>query len=545
MKYRHRVLGMLFLLSMITYIDRVCIAFAGPKMQDDLGLTPEQYGLVVSAFALAYMIFEIPSGSWGDKSGPRALLTRIVVWWSVFTSLTGLAANYVWLLIVRFLFGAGEAGAYPNSSGAISRWFPATERAQAQGIVWMASRIGGAITPFLVVPIQARFGWRASFWVFGILGIIWAVVWYAWFRDHPSEKKGVTPQEIEEIGAGATRAAHISLPWGSVLTTPRFWLILLMYHLYCYGAFFFLSWYPTYLVRGRGFSDTDLLSYSWLPFVLGAIANMAGGFVSDHLVKRIGLKWGRRTVGLIGLGFSAAFILATALVPQSDALTTKLLVVAFLAIGFAASDFMLPVAWAVCLDVGRKYAGAVTGAMNTAFGFVVTAFGGNYNAPLYPMAALMALSTLLWLVIDPTKQLVDETTPEISFSELYLSFQGRITRVQYWLAGLAMALVALVGNGIAYGIVKNIPGAWAWILAVILVVSTNVLVIAGALALNVKRCHDRDRSGWFCLVGLIPPVSIWYLIEIGFRPGTDGPNQFGAAPLGRLQAAVPPPIEAG
>ncbi len=411
MKYRHRVLALLFLLSMITYIDRVCIGFAGPRMQADVGLTPEQYGLVLSAFALAYMIFEIPSGAWGDKAGPRKLLTRIVVWWSVFTSLTGAAKNYTWLLITRFLFGAGEAGAYPNASGAISRWFPAAERGRAQGIVWMASRVGGAFTPFLVVPIQAHYGWRSSFYVFGILGLIWGIVWFTWFRDHPSEKKGVSQEELDEIGAGSSPPAHVKLPWGTVFRSSNFWIILLMYHLYCYGAFFFLSWYPTFLVKGRGFDDAELLSYSWLPFVLGAIANMGGGWVSDRLVTRVGLKWGRRTVGLIGLGTSATFIFATALTHD------KLLSVIFLAIGFAASDFMLPVAWAVCLDVGKKYAGTVTGAMNTAgqlgsftvaaaFGFVVTAFGGNYDAPLYPMAALMGLSTLLWLKIDPTRPLV-------------------------------------------------------------------------------------------------------------------------------------------
>ena len=410
MPYRYRVLGLLFLLSMITYIDRVCISVAGSRMQDDLGMTPEQLGDVLSAFALAYMIFEIPSGAWGDKSGPRKLLTRIVVWWSVFTSLTGAAKNYVMLLVVRFMFGAGEAGAYPNSSGAISRWFPAAERARAQGIVWMASRIGGAMTPFLVVPIQVNYGWRASFYVFGILGIIWAIVWYIWFRDHPSQKPGVTKKEIEEIGAGAAPPAHVSLPWGTVFKSRNFWTILLMYHFYCYGAFFFLSWYFPYLVKGRGFSDEELLRYSWLPFVLGALANMAGGFVSDRLVAKIGLKWARRTVGMIGLGTSSVFIMATVLA------TSKLMTVIFLAIGFAASDFMLPVAWAVCLDVGRKYAGTVSGAMNTAgqagsflvawaFGRVVMAYG-SYDAPLYPMAILMALSTLLWLKIDPTKQLV-------------------------------------------------------------------------------------------------------------------------------------------
>jgi len=413
MKYRYNVLAMLFLLSMVTYIDRVCISVAGSRIQKDLGMTPEQLGDVLSAFALAYMLFEIPSGAWGDKAGPRKLLTRIVIWWSVFTSLTGAAVNYMWLLIVRFLFGAGEAGAYPNSSGAISRWFPAEERGRAQGIVWMASRIGGALTPFLVVPIQSNYGWRASFWVFGILGIIWAIVWYIWFRDHPAEKPGVSKEELEEIGAGSAPPKHISLPWGKVFKSSNFWAILAMYHLYCFGAFFFLSWYFPYLVNGRGFTDEELLAYSWMPFVLGALANLAGGYVSDHLVKKIGLRWGRRVVALIGLGVSSAFIFAVVMTQD------KFWVVVFLAIGFAGSDFMLPVAWAVCLDVGKKYAGTVTGAMNTAgqlgsflvawaFGRVVTAYGGNYDAPLYPMAVLMVFSMLLWFKIDPTKQLVPE-----------------------------------------------------------------------------------------------------------------------------------------
>jgi MFS transporter, ACS family, glucarate transporter len=182
MKYRHRVLGMLVLLSIITYIDRVCISVAGPAMQDDLEISPDKWGWVVGSFALAYAIFEIPSGAWGDRSGPRALLTRIVVWWSVFTSLTGAVFNYMSLLVTRFLFGAGEAGAFPNISGTISRWFPATERGRAQGTVWMASRVGGALSPLLVIPIQTGFGWRASFWVFGAIGIVWAVAWWIWFR---------------------------------------------------------------------------------------------------------------------------------------------------------------------------------------------------------------------------------------------------------------------------------------------------------------------------------------------------------------------------
>jgi len=413
MRYRHRVLALLFLLSIITYIDRVCISVAGPEMQKDLGIPPEKWGWVVGMFAISYAVFEIPTGALGDRIGPRKVLTRVVIWWSAFTSLTGYVSSYVWLLITRFLFGAGEAGAYPNASATISRWFPAGERAWAHGMVWSASRIGGAISPWLVVPIQSRYGWRASFYIFGLMGVVWAAAWYAWFRDRPSEKRGVTKKEIEEIGdTGGAGSHHGGLPWGQALRSSNLWWIMLMYHTYCWGSYFYLSWLHTFLAKGRGFSSDDLFHYSWLPFAFGGTANLLGGICSDALVRRIGLKWGRRSIGLGGLGASALFILATVTTKN------KIASVIFLALGYAGSDFMLPVAWAVCLDVGRKYAGTVTGAMNTAgqigsfltsvaFGYLVQNFN-SYDAPLYPMAAMTAISALLWLKIDPTIPLIRE-----------------------------------------------------------------------------------------------------------------------------------------
>jgi sugar phosphate permease len=414
LKYRHRVLGFLFFLSIITYLDRVCIGVAGPRMQEELGISTERWGWVIGAFTLSYMLFEIPGGALGDRIGPRRVLTRIVIWWSVFTSLTGAVSNFFVMLFTRFMFGAGEAGAYPNCSSSISRWFPQAERARAHSVVWMASRIGGAISPLLVVPIQQAWGWRASFYIFGVVGIVWALLWYWWYRDHPSQKAGVTKQELEEIGATAVPQAHHGLPWNLALQDGNLWKIMLMYHTYCWGSYFYLGWLPTYLRKGRGLTEDEMKIMAALPFLVGACGNLFGGWLSDRLVKPIGLTWGRRSVGAMGLALSAVFMLLAALTPN------KFMAVLFLTLGYGSMDCMLPVSWAVCLDVGRKYAGSVSGAMNmagqigsfassVAFGYIVTAFGGNFNAPLFPMAALLFISALIFLRIDPTKQLIPET----------------------------------------------------------------------------------------------------------------------------------------
>lgn len=420
MKYRVRVLILLFLLSIITYIDRVCISVAGPRMQNELGITPDKWGWVVGAFTLSYALFEIPSGAMADSMGARRVLTRIVLWWSAFTSLTGAVSNFLVLLFVRFCFGAGEAGAYPGSASAVSRWFPAAERARATGTVWMASRIGGALSPLLVIPIQQTYGWRMSFYVFGVLGAVWCIVWFWWYRDHPAEKPGVTKAELEEIGGGAPKK-HIGLPWGKALRERNFWTILAMYHTYCWGSYFYLSWLHTYLQKGRGFTENEMGVWATLPFIFGACGNLLGGSVSDYLVKRKGLKFGRRLVGSLGLAMSGCFMLLTS---QTE---NKMVAVVLLALGYGSMDCMLPVAWAVCLDVGGKYAGAVSGSMNMAgqlgsfltslsFGYIVT-YTNSYNTPLIPMGSMLLISAFLFTRIDPTRPLIRGEGDSVSMAK--------------------------------------------------------------------------------------------------------------------------------
>jgi nitrate/nitrite transporter NarK len=340
------------------------------------------------------------------------VLTRIVVWWSVFTSLTGAARGYAMLLVTRFLFGAGEAGAYPNIAGAVGHWFPPAERARAQGIVWGASRIGGALSPLTVVPLIGWIGWRPTFYLFGVIGLIWAAIWFAWFRDRPAQQPGITAEELAEIGAGRAEdgPARDRVPWGALFRSPQLWLIMTMYWCYVWGSMFYLTWFPTYLVKGRGLTEAEMGGFAALPFVLGTLGNLVGGAVCDRLSTRFGISRGRRMVGATSLAISALFLVAVALT------TGKLSGVVLLALGFGVMDCMLPAAWAMSVDLGGRYAGAVSGAMNTAgqaggfvctvlFGYLVKAFG-DYDVPIFVIAGMVLVSALLFWRIDASKPII-------------------------------------------------------------------------------------------------------------------------------------------
>ena len=409
MKHQHRVVGMLSLLSVITYIDRVCIAVAGPRIQESLHISPEQWGWVTSVFFLSYSAFEIPSGALADRIGPRRVLTRIVLWWSAFTALTGLVSSYAMLLVVRFCFGMGEAGAYPSASAVMARWVPARNRARAWGVVWMTAQIGAASTPLLVIPIQVRYGWQASFYVFGVLGVLWSAIWYTWFRDSPSEKPGVSPQELIEIGPSSS-SSHHGMPWGLAMRSPVFWQIAAVGACYVYSLAFYQSWLQTYLVKGRGYTEAALMLSS-LPYIVGACANALGGVASDALVRRLGLRRGRRTLGVCGLTFAAVFMAAAILT------TSGAWALAFLSLAYAGILVQQPNLCAVCLDTGKAHAGTVFGFMNTAanlasavaaivFGYLV-AYTGSYTAPFIPMLALLCVGAVLWLKLDPSREIFE------------------------------------------------------------------------------------------------------------------------------------------
>ena len=407
MKYRHRTLILLATLSLLTYLDRVCISVAGPRMQKELHLGPQDWGLVTGAFAIAYALFEIPSGFLGDRFGARAMLTRIVLWWSAFTTLTGFASTLWPLLFIRFCFGAGEAGAYPTASASVFRWFPAVERGRGLGVVLLSSQLGGAVAPLLIVPIQAHFGWRASFYLFGILGVAWSCAWWRWYRNRPEEKSGITAQELKEIGPPPD-APPRGFPWRSMAANRSLWAIMGVAFAYLYSYYFFLFWLPTYMMRERGFSEAGT-QLSALPFVFGAMANLAGGYARDALVRRWGPKSGTRAVGIAGLATASVSVFA------AFSSVNNYVALAWLALCYAGITFQQPTVFATCVEIGKRYTGAVAGCMNTAaaiggllsslvFGYLVERTG-SYDAVLLSMAAALILGAALWLRIDATETL--------------------------------------------------------------------------------------------------------------------------------------------
>jgi MFS family permease len=361
---------------------------------------------LLGAFTLGYGIFEIPSGLSGDRHGQRRVLTRIVAWWSIFTAATAAALGFIQLALTQFLFGAGEAGAYPNASGVIARWFPKVERARAQGAVWAASRAGGALSPLLVVPMLHAVGWRATFCVLATFGLIWVYFWRRWFHDDPTDHPGITLAELEEIGK-TIPARHGEAPWSALFRSRQTWLLMAMYWCYVWGSWFYFSWFPTYLVRGAGFSEREMGAISALPFLCGAAGNLAGGWLSDRLAARRGLKVARCGQASASLAMSSLLILGLAFAQGKAAVTL------LAALGFGTLDLMLPAAWALCLDLGRSHAGALSAAMNTAGlagGFVCTVFfgylvrlTGGYRAPLCVIAAMVMMSAILFACIDPSK----------------------------------------------------------------------------------------------------------------------------------------------
>jgi MFS transporter, ACS family, glucarate transporter len=409
---RTRVLILLCSLSAITFLDRLAIAVTEPGIRTDLQLGPDQWGWILSAYVLANALFEIPSGARGDRRGQRSELTRIVAWWSGFTAATGWCRNFLQMVGARFLFGLGTAGAYPNASGVIVRWFPQQEHARAQGFIWAAGRMGAAFAPLLLVPIERVWGWRAVFSGLGALGIVWATVWWVSFRSEPEGVPRIAQKEFQHTAATSVpHAIPADIPWRRLVALPQLWLIMAAYFCYAWGSWFFFGWFTTWMVQGEGFSIEQMGIFASFPFVVAMFGNLIGGTLSRNLVLKIGAVNAYRWISASCLVVGAALLLAMSVVRGHAA------VVALATASFGVMDLMLPSAWAMCMGLGGRCGGTATAMMNTAgnlggwvcaliFGYVVKTTG-SYSLPLQLVAVMVLVAAFLFARVNCTHGLLD------------------------------------------------------------------------------------------------------------------------------------------
>lgn len=402
---RYKVVAFCVALAGVTYLDRNAISILAPHIQEDLGLSRIQMGWVFTAFALSYMAFEIPTGWWGQKIGTRRVLTRIVTWWSVFTMATAGVFNYPSMLATRFLFGMGEAGAWPNAARTFSLWIPGKERGRVQGVFFAGAFLIGGLTPIVVGFLEPFVGWRGVFLILGPIGFIWAAAWYRWYRDDPTEHPGVNEAEASFILANRVvkDSGHHPDALAKLAKNASAWALCLGYFSNSYGSYFVMTWLPTYLTEQRGFERTELTIFAGLPLILSAGAALAGGVITDSLTRRFGVQIGRTAIGVVGYTVAAGAMVFAA--NEQDARTAALI----LALAFAAS--MIPIAshWACVIEIGKENAGVLGGTMNTVgqvgsltspliAAYLVDHYS-NWALPLYVMAGLYLFTALCWLAM--------------------------------------------------------------------------------------------------------------------------------------------------
>jgi MFS family permease len=456
-RVRYGVLGFVCSLAAITYLDRVCFGSAQSNLRDALGLSNvDELSNAIAAFSLAYAAFEVPTGWLGDVFGPRATLIRIVLWWSLFTALTagvGMlpAFGLGTLVVVRFLFGVGEAGAFPNITRCLHNWFPITERGMAQGFVWMSGRIMGGFTPLIwtSLVVWGDLSWRWAFVLFGAIGVIWCMAFARSFRNRPDEKPEVNSSERELILSGIgheTEAAHARVPWGRLLASGNLWSLCLMYFCMSYGWYFNLQYLPACLEDAFGVERESFWGAiaKGGPLILGAAGCLIGGWLTDSYLRRTGnRRWARRIFGMIGHGFCVPLYLICLRTPNAWTFAIALALTGFF------NDLAIGSAWATCQDIGRRHAAIVAGCMNTignlggfacakvvgwfllasrrsfleSAGLPLEAFKTlppeskrdalmpGYNWALASFAGIYVVALGLWLLIDATKPVLPEDAP--------------------------------------------------------------------------------------------------------------------------------------
>ncbi len=420
-RVRYLVLAAACSLAVLTYVQRQGFWGGSPYIREDLGLNNEQMGYLASVWLVAYGLFQVPGGLLGDRLGARHMLTILVLAWSLLTgavALTGLFPAGAWwafafLLLLRFLFGAFQGGGFPGLARVIADWMPTQQRGSAQGLVWMFSRLGGFLAPLLVLLLFKGLGnWETPFWVLAALGFAWCAFFWPWFRNRPAEMSQVNAAERTLIAAGQAAAPGPAgpVPWGRFLRSRNVWALCLQYGFVGFAGNFITSLLNDYLKHKRHLSDETTAWIAGMPFIFGIVSCLLGGVVSDWIIRRLGSRaWGRRLVGCVALALAGLTCLSTIWVHE-----VWLLALVFSAWFFFNDGNMGP-SWAACADVGERYAGTLSGAMNMTGAFIGAVgmwFAGRLfdrgldNTVFIVFACSYGLAALCWLAVDVRKPLV-------------------------------------------------------------------------------------------------------------------------------------------
>lgn len=405
-----------FLLTVLLYVDRACISAAKSDISTDLGFSMTDFGWIMAIFTLGYALFQTPSGKLADTKGARGVIAGIVTIWSVLTAATGFAWNYASMLVIRFLFGAGEAGAFPALAKVVYNWFPVSERGIIQGINFSGSRIGAAFAMPLVAWLIKEIGWRHTFLVFGVFGILFGVLWFLFFRNKPEEAGYVSASEVEFIkkhrqqsGPGAKKV----LPFGSIVQSGTMWKTMVQYICSNFTFYFSLTWMYPYIQERFQLGLVEAGFYTSIPLVAGALGNWVSGFMVDAIYRSGKWKLSRRLPAIIGFVISAAGMIMVTHV------SSPVLSVAFMALAVFGADMTLSPSWAFCIDIGKENAGAVSGTMNMAgnLGAFVTIIAfpylfkwtNQYEPFFFICAALSIVAIVMWSSMNPEKPIINES----------------------------------------------------------------------------------------------------------------------------------------
>ncbi len=416
------VLFLLGLMYLLTYIDRVNVSTASNVFEKELNLSKTEVGLIFSAFAYPYLIFQIVGGYLGDRFGPRRVLTICSLIWAVATILTGFVGGLATMLAARVLLGIGEGATFPTATSAMSNWVRPADRGFAQGFTHAFARVGNSIAPPLIVALMVWTGWRGSFFVMGIVSCFWVFLWYFYFRDNPAEHPGITQAELAELTPYVDKATRLRnpVPWGPLFV--RMLPVIFVY--FCYGwiLWLFLSWIPQYFKNQHHLDLKSSALFSMGVFFAGVVGDTAGGILSDRVLHRTGSRLKARSY-LVTIFFLCSLL---CLVPLRLTNDVNILAVA-LAGAFFFAEMTIGPMWSIPMDIAPRYSGSASGIMNTGsalaailsplIGGYIIDKTGNWNYPFYGSMALLFLGAIVAFWMKPNEAFTIVAGPQTGTSD--------------------------------------------------------------------------------------------------------------------------------